>query len=166
MKYVKECAVILGITLVGEWLNMLLPLPVPAGIYGILLLFALLKTGILPLASVRETACFLVEIMPVMFIPAAVGIIDSWGIIAPSWLEYLTMTVVSTVIVMAVSGLVTQTVLRVRSREVLQEPLQTHSQEPLQTSMYQAGAERKALPEEANADTDAPVPKKEEQSHE
>lgn len=104
--------------------------------------------------------------MPVMFIPAAVGIMDSWGIIAPSWLEYLTMTVVSTVIVMAVSGLVTQTVLRVRSREVLQEPLQTHSQEPLQTSMYQAGAERKALPEEANADTDAPVPKKEEQSHE
>lgn len=124
------------------------------------------KNGYSPLASVRETACFLVEIMPVMFIPAAVGIMDSWGIIAPSWLEYLTMTVVSTVIVMAVSGLVTQTVLRVRSREVLQEPLQTHSQEPLQTSMYQAGAERKALPEEANADTDAPVPKKEEQSHE
>ena len=59
----------------------------------------------------------------------------------------------------------TQTVLRVRSREVLQEPLQTHSQEPLQTSMYQAGAERKALPEEANADTDAPVPKKEEHHH-
>lgn len=166
MKYLKQFLIILTISFAGEILHQLLPLPVPAGIYGILLLFALLKTGIPPLASVRETACFLVEIMPVMFIPAAVGIMDSWGIIAPSWLEYLTMTVVSTVIVMAVSGLVTQTVLRVRSREVLQEPLQTHSQEPLQTSMYQAGAERKALPEEANADTDAPVPKKEEQSHE
>ncbi len=95
---------------------------------------------------------------------------DSWGIIAPSWLEYLTMTVVSTVIVMAVSGLVTQAVLRVRSREALQEPLQTlsqeHTQELLQTSMYQTGAEGNALWEEANADTDAPVPKKEEQSHE
>ena len=166
MKYLKQFLIILTISFAGEILHQLLPLPVPAGIYGILLLFALLKTGILPLASVRETACLLVEIMPVMCIPAAVGIMDSWGIIAPSWLEYLTMTVVSTVIVMAVSGLVTQTVLRVRSREVLQEPLQTHSQEPLQTSMYQAGAERKALPEEANADTDAPVPKKEEQSHE
>lgn len=170
MKYLKQFLIILTISFAGEILHQLLPLPVPAGIYGILLLFALLKTGILPLASVRETACFLVEIMPVMFIPAAVGIMDSWGIIAPSWLEYLTMTVVSTVIVMAVSGLVTQAVLRVRSREVLQEPLQTlsqeHTQELLQTSMYQTRAEEKALPEEANADTDAPVPKKEEQSHE
>ncbi len=170
MKYLKQFLIILTISFAGEILHQLLPLPVPAGIYGILLLFALLKTGILPLASVRETACFLVEIMPVMFIPAAVGIMDSWGIIAPSWLEYLTMTVVSTVIVMAVSGLVTQAVLRVRSREALQEPLQTlsqeHTQELLQTSMYQTGAEGNALWEEANADTDAPVPKKEEQSHE
>ena len=170
MKYLKQFLIILTISFAGEILHQLLPLPVPAGIYGILLLFALLKTGILPLASVRETACFLVEIMPVMFIPAAVGIMDSWGIIAPSWLEYLTMTVVSTVIVMAVSGLVTQAVLRVRSREALQEPLQTlsqeHTQELLQTSMYQTWAEGNALWEEANADTDAPVPKKEEQSHE
>lgn len=170
MKYLKQFLIILTISFAGEILHWLLPLPVPASIYGILLLFVLLKTGILPLASVRETAGFLVEIMPVMFIPAAVGIMDSWGIIAPSWLEYLTMTVVSTVIVMAVSGLVTQAVLRVRSREALQEPLQTlsqeHTQEPLQTSMYQTRAEEKALRGEANADTDAPVPKKEEQSHE
>lgn len=170
MKYLKQFLIILTISFAGEILHWLLPLPVPASIYGILLLFALLKTGILPLASVRETAGFLVEIMPVMFIPAAVGIMDSWGIIAPSWLEYLTMTVVSTVIVMAVSGLVTQAVLRVRSRETLQEPLQTlsqeHTQELLQTSMYQTGAEEIVLREEANADTDAPAPKKEEQSHE
>lgn len=170
MKYLKQFLIILTISFAGEILHRLLPLPVPASIYGILLLFALLKAGILPLASVRETARFLVEIMPVMFIPAAVGIMDSWGIIAPSWLEYLTMTVISTVIVMAVSGLVTQAVLRVRSREALQEPLQIlsqeHTQEPLQTSMHQTRAEGKALRGEANADTGAPAPKKEAHSHE
>ncbi len=131
MKYLKQFLIILTISFSGEILHQLLPLPVPASIYGILLLFALLKTGILPLASVRETARFLVEIMPVMFIPAAVGIMDSWGIIAPSWLEYLIMTAVSTVIVMAVSGLVTQAVLQTR----LEEPSQASLRETSQTRL-------------------------------
>lgn len=139
MKYLKQFLIILTISFSGEILHQLLPLPVPASIYGILLLFALLKTGILPLASVRETARFLVEIMPVMFIPAAVGIMDSWGIIAPSWLEYLIMTAVSTVIVMAVSGLVTQAVLQTHlgesSQASLRETSQTHLGESLQASL-------------------------------
>lgn len=112
MKYLKQFLIILAVSFLGEALHKLLPLPIPASIYGIVLMFILLKTKLLLLASIRETAMFLVEIMPVMFIPAAVGIMDSWGIIAPSWLVYLTMTVVSTVVVMAVSGLVTQAVLR------------------------------------------------------
>ena len=35
MKYVKECLIIFGITLAGEVLNGILPLPVPAGVYGL-----------------------------------------------------------------------------------------------------------------------------------
>ncbi|MDE5892617.1 MAG: CidA/LrgA family protein [Acetatifactor sp.] len=112
MKYLKQFLIILAVSFAGEVLHELLPLPIPASIYGIILLFFLLKTKLLPLSSIKETAKFLVEIMPVMFIPAAVGIMDSWGIIAPSWLVYLTMTVVSTVVVMAASGLATQAVLR------------------------------------------------------
>lgn len=134
MKYLKQFLIILTISFSGEILHGLLPLPVPASIYGILLLFLLLKTGILPLASVRETARFLVEIMPVMFIPAAVGIMDSWGIIVPLWLEYLTMTAVSTVVVMGVSGLVTQAVLRARSGGPSQARPQELSQESFRES--------------------------------
>lgn len=117
MKYLKQFLIILALSFAGEVLHELLPLPVPASIYGIILLFVLLKTRILALSAIRETARFLVDIMPVMFIPAAVGIMDSWGIIAPSWLEYLTMTVASTIIVMAVSGLATQAVLRLSRGE-------------------------------------------------
>ncbi len=112
MKYVKQFLIILAISFLGEVLHMLLPLPIPASIYGILILFALLETRLLPLRLVKETGDFLIEIMPVMFLPAAVGIIDSWKIIKPSLLVYLAVTIVSTVLVMAVSGLVTQAVLR------------------------------------------------------
>lgn len=88
-----------------------LPLPVPASIYGILLLFTLLETKLLPLSKVEETGKFLVAIMPVMFIPAAVGLLDSWEIIKPAWISYVAVTVISTVVVMAVTGKIVEVVL-------------------------------------------------------
>lgn len=104
------------ISLTGEILNRLLPLPVPASIYGIVLLFSLLMTGALKVESVKETAAFLVEIMPVMFIPAAVGLLDSFSLLLPSLFAYIVILVVSTVAVMAVSGRVTQAVIRRKNR--------------------------------------------------
>ena len=111
MKYLKQMLIILSVSMMGELLHELLPLPVPASIYGIVGMFILLFTGLLKVDHVRETSAFLIEIMPVMFIPAAVGLINSWDVLKSSWLSYLTVTLVSTVAVMAVSGLVTQIVI-------------------------------------------------------
>lgn len=116
MKYIKQLAVILAVSFAGEGLNRLIPLPVPAGIYGIVILFLLLVTKALPLSAVEETGDFLVEIMPLMFIPAAVGIIDSWDGIKSSVLAYGIIILVSTVIVMGVAGKVTDTILTARRK--------------------------------------------------
>ncbi|MGN1339956.1 MAG: CidA/LrgA family protein [Oscillospiraceae bacterium] len=117
MKYIKQFGIILLITFIGEILNTVIPLPVPAGIYGIVLMFLGLKTGIIPLDEVKDASKFLINIMPLMFIPAAVGLMDTWGIIAPSWWQFILATVITTVVVMAVSGLVTQAVIKLRSRK-------------------------------------------------
>ena len=109
--------IILAISFVGEALHSLLPLPVPASIYGLVLMLIGLQTGILPLSAVNEAGGFLIEIMPLMFIPAAVGLIDTWEVLSPSWLQFVIVTVVTTVVVMAVSGLATQAVIRLRSRK-------------------------------------------------
>lgn len=108
MKYLRQFCIILIIAFVGDLLHSALPLPVPGSIYGILLMFALLKSGRLPLDAVKDTGKFLIEIMPVMFIPAAVGLIESWGLIGKSLGVYAVVTVVSTILVMAVSGMITQ----------------------------------------------------------
>ena len=104
MKYVRQLIIILLISFVGEILNYLLPLPVPASIYGLLLLFAGLVSGVIPLEKV--------EIMPLMFIPAAVGLLESWGVLQPVWMPIISITVVSTVVVIAAAGLTTQGVIR------------------------------------------------------
>ena len=112
MKYVKQFGIILGVCFLAEVLHWLLPLPVPASIYGIVLMFLGLQLRLIPLHSVRQAGMLLVEIMPLMFIPAAVGLLEAWDVIAPSWLPYLVIIAVSTLVVMVVSGRVTQAVIR------------------------------------------------------
>ena len=83
MKLLKQFLIILAISFVGEILKYLLPLPVPASIYGMVILFIGLLTGLIPLNSVRSAGKFMIEIMPVMFIPAGVGLMSSWGNLKP-----------------------------------------------------------------------------------
>ncbi len=112
MKFLKQFTIILGIAFLGELLHRVLPLSVPASIYGILILFALLYFEVLDVSSIRETASFLIEIMPAMFIPAAVGLIEVFDLLKTNLFAYLLVTVVSTVLVMAVSGLVSQALIK------------------------------------------------------
>ena len=70
----------------------------------------------IPLSSVEETAKYLIEIMPLMFIPAGVGLLDSWGVLYPILWKIIVIIVVSTIIVMVVSGRVTQRFIRCRHR--------------------------------------------------
>ncbi len=120
MKWMKQFGIILLISFVGEILEKWIPLPIPASIYGIILLFLCLKLNIIPHEAVHETGKFLIEIMPLMFIPAAVGLLETWDVIAPAWLEYVAVTVISTWVVMIVSGRVTQFGIR-RKRKDVQE---------------------------------------------
>jgi len=108
MKYLKQLLIILSISFVGEILSHFIPLGIPASIYGMVIMFVLLCTGALKLESVKEVGKFLVGIMGIMFVPATVGIIDCWDVFSSSIWLYLIVVVVTTAIVMVVSGHVTQ----------------------------------------------------------
>lgn len=108
MKYIRQFLLILAISFVGELLKYFIPLPIPASIYGMAVLFIGLMTGWIRLDAVRETGKFLIEIMPVMFIPAGVGLMTSWGILKPVLVPVCVITVVTIVTVMAATGKVSQ----------------------------------------------------------
>lgn len=112
MKYLKQFLIILVISLVGELMNKFIPLPVPASIYGMVILFIGLLSGLIKLDSVKEAGRFLIEIMPVMFIPAGVGLMSSWLNLKPILLPVCIITVVTIFTVMAVSGHVTQFIVK------------------------------------------------------
>ncbi len=117
MKYVKQSAVIFGITMAGEFLRTLLPLPVPAGVYGLFLLLAGLCLGAVKLEAVEETGNFLLDTMPLMFIPVTVGLMEDYHVLKDAAVPIIVISVVSTVLVMAVTGKVTEFLITVIKRK-------------------------------------------------
>ena len=114
MKYLKEVTIIFGITMLGEFLNYLLPFPVPSGVYGLFILLLLLCTGALHTEDVAEVGDFFLDTMPIMFIPAGVGLMASWGVLKPVLVPVSIITVVCVFTVMGVSGVVTQFLIKIK----------------------------------------------------
>ena len=117
MKYLRQLLIILIFSFIGEILHSLIPIQVPASIYGLVLLFIALLTGIIQLPQVKETAKYLIEIMPLMFIPAGVGLLESWGDLKSILIPVLILLVASTILVMGVSGKVTQGIIQRSKRK-------------------------------------------------
>lgn len=114
MKFLRQFMIILLLSFLGEVLKMFIPLPIPASVYGLVLMLVCLMTGVLKTSQVKDAAFFLIKIMPVMFIPAAAGLIDSWGVLRPLIVPIMIITVVITVFVMAVTGRVAQMIAQKR----------------------------------------------------
>lgn len=114
MKFLRQFMIILLLSFLGEVLKMFIPLPIPASVYGLVLMLVCLMTGVLKTSLVKDAAFFLIEIMPVMFIPAAAGLIDSWKVLQPLLLPILVITVVITIFVMVVTGKIAQMIAQKR----------------------------------------------------
>lgn len=108
MKYIKQLFWILLFSGIGELLQAWIPLPVPAAIYGLVLLLTALCTGLLKAEKIADTARFLIAVMPLLFVAPAVSVLANWGLIAPHVIPIVVIMCLSTVIVFAVAGLVTK----------------------------------------------------------
>lgn len=117
VNYIKELVVILGFSLLGEVIKMAVPLPVPAGIYGLLLLFLALVLGVVKLGQVAHTGHYIIEIMIVMFIAPSVGLLKTWSILSEVLVPYCVIVLLTTIAVMVVTGHVAQWLIRRREQK-------------------------------------------------
>ena len=103
MKLIFEFARIAAFCFAGEVCHLVLPLPIPASVYGLMLLLAALRFGV-----VRTAALFLTGIFPLLFVPAAAGVMDLWADLQAMLVPVLLALIPITILVMTVSGCVTQ----------------------------------------------------------
>ena len=114
MRYLLQAVIIAAVTFAAELIKYFVPLPVPASIYGLLLLFLLLKTGLLRLEQVEDVGNLLLELMPLLLVPASVSFLTAMDSIQDMLLPVLIMGLLGTLAVMAVTGRVSQWMIRRR----------------------------------------------------
>lgn len=117
MRHLKAIAIIIGFTMAGEFLNTMLPLPVPAGVYGLFLLLLALCFRWVKLDDISEVGDFLLDTMPLMFVPAAAGLMTCFGELRSIFLPVLLISIASTLFVMAVTGRTAQHMIRRRKKD-------------------------------------------------
>lgn len=81
MSYLSPLLTILGFSLAGEALQRLIPLPIPASVYGIVLLFAALCLGLVQLERVKKAGAFLSSLLPILFVSPVAGLLENWTLI-------------------------------------------------------------------------------------
>lgn len=112
VKYIKQICIILAVCLIAELMEYLIPLPIAASMYGLVLMLFALITKIIPLKEVEDVADFLTGNMAIMFIPPTVGIMASVEEIKAMLVPLVVISVVSTLLIMTVTGRVTQMIIR------------------------------------------------------
>ena len=112
MKYVFQFGIILAVSLAGEALRAVIPLPIPASIYGLLLMLLCLSLRVIRLDQVESAGELLLKFLPLLFVPAVVGLMDSWDVLSSMLLPVAAAVLIVTPLVMASSGLAAQAVLR------------------------------------------------------
>ena len=112
MKYLHQAIIIAAVTFAAEILKYVIPLPVPASIYGLIILFVLLKTGAVKLEQVEDVGGLLLELMPLLLVPASVSFLTVLDTIQGMLLPVLIMGLAGTTAVMIVTGLVSQFMIR------------------------------------------------------
>lgn len=117
MKYIKELMIIILFSFIGEILNYIIPLPIPTSIYGMILLFIALQTKIIKIEQVEKTAEFLLSIMLIFFVPASVGIMDTFFKYKSNMLQIVTIVIVSTIAVMITTGVVSKLVINFKKNK-------------------------------------------------
>ncbi len=117
MKYIKQFGVIAGVSFVGELLNALLPFPIPASVYGLVLMVVLLMTKIIKLEMIEDTADYLISVMPIFFLPSSVSLMVNLDVMKGNIFKLFLMCLVSTAVVTAITGLVAQWVIKVTGKK-------------------------------------------------
>lgn len=117
MNYVKQFCIILAFSFTGEVLNRLIPLPVPASIYGLVLLFLTLEFKIIKVEHIKEVSKFLLGIMSIFFVPSSVGFINALPLMKKYGIQFALIGIISTFIVFGVTGRITQQLMKIRNRK-------------------------------------------------
>lgn len=116
MEILRQIGVILGVCLVGVLLSSFLPIPVPASVLGMVLLFVLLCLRVVKPRHIDKSSDFLLRNMSFFFIPASVGIMEYYTLVKDHLISLLLVCLITTILTFAAAAYTVTAVIRLQER--------------------------------------------------
>jgi len=114
--------ILLACQLVGELLVRGLDVPIPGAVVGMVLLFiGLLMFQKVP-EGLRQVSEGLLKVLPLLLVPAGVGIMQYLGLLSAAWAELLAALVISTFATLFVVAFILQRMLTSESERQEKDP--------------------------------------------
>lgn len=119
MRIIKQLFWIFLFSLLGEILSGAIAnlVAIPGSVIGMVLLFFALHFNWLKMEQVDEVGTWLTDNMAIFFVPAGVGLMTNFDVLADSWLQLLIIMVVTTVLMMGFVGRIVQWVQMKNNKE-------------------------------------------------
>ncbi|MCY6484786.1 CidA/LrgA family protein [Clostridium aestuarii] len=111
MKLLRQASIILIICFLGEIIHSTFNLPIPSSVLGMLILLACLCLGLIKLEMIENISNFLLDYLAFFFVPAGVSLISCFSLLRDKWLPILTISLISTVIIISVTGIIVQLII-------------------------------------------------------
>ncbi len=112
MKYLRQFFIFAIVAFIAEALKLVVPLPIPASVWGMLTMFVLLCTKMIKLEQVEATADFLLAVMAVFFIPFSSNLINDFGMIKDILPVMCIIIIVSTAVCFFVTGKISEFIIK------------------------------------------------------
>lgn len=112
MKILRQFGIILLFLLLGEAIRIGTGISIPSTVIGMILLFIALLTKLIKVEQIDMITKFLLDHLAFLFVPAGVGLISSLDIIGKAWLPILAIVLISTILVIGITGWTVQLLKR------------------------------------------------------
>ncbi|QBD85293.1 CidA/LrgA family protein [Clostridium tetani] len=112
MKILRELGIVLLICVLGEVIHSIFKLSIPGNVVGMILLFILLYFKVIKVSMISQITNFLLDHLAFFFVPAGVGILSCMPFLKGKWLAFLVICIISTIIVIGVTGWTIQAYIR------------------------------------------------------
>lgn len=102
--FLRGFLIIMAFLILGKVISAYLPVPFPASIIGLILLFIALSTSLVKAEWITLSGDFILKYMALLFIPIGAGLVNYFDLLLSHWLAIVCSLLFTTLFIMLVVG--------------------------------------------------------------
>ncbi|MDR7248998.1 antiholin-like murein hydrolase modulator LrgA [Bacillus pumilus] len=114
--FLSQAFIFATVMFVSNLISMYLPIPMPASVIGLVLLFVLLTTKIIKLEQVEQLGTSLTGLISFLFVPSGISVIQSLGVMQEVGVQVVGVIIIATIMLLAATGLFTQLLMQLSDK--------------------------------------------------